>query len=227
MKLSESTINVLKSFSLVNKSIAFKPGKQLSTISPQKSIMAIAEIEDEFPSSGCFYDLVRFISVLSLFDRPELTFHSKYVTVSDAKSSVNYTFSDPSQIITPPEKEIVLPSIDATVNIRSIDLINTIKAASVLGLPELAITSDGKTINLEAMDGKNPTADRYNVVLDDNPAGTVFRAIFKIETLRLMNYDYTVSVSAKGIAKFVSRSQERPLVSYWLAMEERSTFEKS
>jgi|TARA_R110000868_G_scaffold9000_10_gene45661 hypothetical protein len=225
MKLSESTINVLKSFSLVNKSIAFKPGTTLSTISPQKSIMAKAEIEDMFPSEGCFYDLVRFISVLSLFDRPELTFHQKYVTVSDSKSSVNYTFSDPSQIITPPEKELTLPSEDVKVTIKSSDLINTIKAASVLGLPELAIASDGNTISLEAMDSKNPTADRYNVVLDSNPDNTVFKAMFKIETLRMMSYDYDVTISSKGIAKFESTTNE-PKVTYWLAMEEKSTFEK-
>ena len=72
MKLSEGTINILKSFAVINTGIEFKPGNILQTISPQKSIMAKAEIEDTLPAHGCFYELNRFLGVLSLFDQPQL-----------------------------------------------------------------------------------------------------------------------------------------------------------
>ncbi len=67
MYFSNDTVNVLKNFSQINPSIAFKPGNKLSTMSPQKSIMAIAEVQDVFSSSGAIYDLGRFFGVVSLY----------------------------------------------------------------------------------------------------------------------------------------------------------------
>ena len=128
-------------------------------------------------------------------------------------------------IVTPPAKEIQLPAIDVAVSIKWEDLSNTLKAASVMGLPEIAISSDGSVINLEAISSKNPTADKYSNVIDSNNAGKVFSAIFKIENIKVMNFDYDVELSAKGIAKFKSANDEGPKLTYWIATEGHSTFE--
>ena len=49
-----------------------------------------------------------------------------------------------------------------------------------MSLPEIAISSDdGKTISLEAISSKNPTADKYTTVIDNNNSGKVLRAVFK------------------------------------------------
>ena len=225
MKLSENTVSVLKSFAVINQGIEFKEGGVLQTISPQKSIMAKAEIEDVLPAQGCFYELNRFLGVLTLFDDAQHQFNEKFVTVHDSKRSVNYTYADPQMIVTPPAKEIQLPAIDVAVSIKWEDLSNTLKAASVMGLPEIAISSDGSVINLEAISSKNPTADKYSNVIDSNNAGKVFSAIFKIENIKVMNFDYDVELSAKGIAKFKSANDEGPKLTYWIATEGHSTFE--
>jgi|TARA_B110000908_G_scaffold5360_1_gene6827 hypothetical protein len=225
MKLSENTVSVLKSFAVINQGIEFKEGGVLQTISPQKSIMAKAEIEDVLPAQGCFYELNRFLGVLTLFDDAQLQFNEKFVTVHDSKRSVNYTYADPQMIVTPPAKEIQLPAIDVAVKVNWEDLSNTLKAASVMGLPEIAISSDGSVINLEAISSKNPTADKYSNVIDGNNAGKVFSAIFKIENIKVMNFDYDVELSSKGIAKFKSANDEGPKLTYWIATEGHSTFE--
>ncbi len=49
MQLSDNTMNVLKNFAAINPSIVIKPGNVLRTISPQKTIMAIATGVDDFP----------------------------------------------------------------------------------------------------------------------------------------------------------------------------------
>ena len=53
MKLSENTVSVLKSFAVINQGIEFKEGSTIQTISPQKSIMAKAVVDDQFPAQGC------------------------------------------------------------------------------------------------------------------------------------------------------------------------------
>ena len=65
MKLSEHTISVLKNFSMINPSVLFKPGQVIQTVSPQKTVMAKAVVEENFPVEGAVYDLGRFLGVLS------------------------------------------------------------------------------------------------------------------------------------------------------------------
>ena len=49
MKLSDSTLTVLKNFAGINNSILVKEGSQLRTISVAKNILAEADIPEDFP----------------------------------------------------------------------------------------------------------------------------------------------------------------------------------
>ena len=66
MKFSNETMTVLKSFTTINKSILLKEGSVIKTITPEKTLIAIADITDVIPSDACVYDLSRFLSILSL-----------------------------------------------------------------------------------------------------------------------------------------------------------------
>ena len=57
MKLSDSTLAVLKNFAGINNSILVKKGNQLRTISVAKNILAEAEIPEDFPRDVAIYDL--------------------------------------------------------------------------------------------------------------------------------------------------------------------------
>ena len=57
MKLSESTLSLLKNFSTINQSILFKQGTKLRTISVMKNILAEATVSEELPKDFGIYDL--------------------------------------------------------------------------------------------------------------------------------------------------------------------------
>ena len=57
MKLSDSTLSLLKNFSTINQSILFKKGNKLRTISVMKNILAEATIAEELPKDFGIYDL--------------------------------------------------------------------------------------------------------------------------------------------------------------------------
>jgi len=217
MKLSARTLHLLKNFSTINPSIVLKPGSVVSTISTNKTIMAKASITDDIPVVVAIYNLSRFISTLSLFNEPELDFGQSSVKISDGNRSVIYHYADPTIILAPPEKEIKLPSNDAECFIANKDFQSVIKALSVLGLPEIAIVGDGENITLEAIDTKNPSADTYSVIVGQSDK--VFRAIFRSENLKIMDGDYNVTISSKGISQFMGTE-----ASYWIAVESTSTF---
>ena len=56
MKLSKSTLDILKNFKEINQSILFKQGNSLKTISVMKNILAEATIEEELPRDFGIYD---------------------------------------------------------------------------------------------------------------------------------------------------------------------------
>lgn len=224
MQLCENTMNVLKNYSQINPSIQFKAGQVLATVSPQKTIMAKATIEETFPGEGAIYDLNRFLGVLSLFDEPELFFSDQKVTVQKDKKKINYTYADPQMIITPPEKEITFPDPEVSVEVSWSELQQVLRAASVMGLPEIAIIGSSGEIALSAIDSSNPTADVYSSEVGQTQ--DEFQFIFKFENLKLMNYNYLVEISDLGIAKFTSVNSYGPKMEYWIATEAKSNFEK-
>ena len=110
MKLSDSTVNLLKNFSNINQSILFKQGKSLRTISVMKNILAEATIDEDLPKDFGIYDLNQFLNGLSLYQNPDLDFlNDGYVVIKEGKSRSKYFFADPSVIVSPPEKSISLP----------------------------------------------------------------------------------------------------------------------
>ena len=107
MKLSESTLSLLKNFSTINQSILFKQGNRLRTISVMKNILAEATIGEDLPKDFGIYDLNQFLNGLALHNNPELDFEDEsYVIIKEGRSRSKYFFADPNVIITPPEKSI-------------------------------------------------------------------------------------------------------------------------
>ena len=61
MNISDNTLSVLKNFSSINQNLAVKSGNKIRTISPQKTVMAVAQVEDKFDSPFAVYDLNQFL----------------------------------------------------------------------------------------------------------------------------------------------------------------------
>ena len=57
MKISDTTFDVLKNFSTINQSLAFKAGNVIRTVSPQKNILAQAKVAESFPVDFAIYEL--------------------------------------------------------------------------------------------------------------------------------------------------------------------------
>jgi hypothetical protein len=66
MKLSETTLNVLKNFSTINTGLQVKPGQVVRTISKQQNVLAKATVPETFDSEFVIYDLNRFLGVIDI-----------------------------------------------------------------------------------------------------------------------------------------------------------------
>ena len=80
MKLSENALNVLKNFASINSGVVLNKGNVLRTISPEKSILVEATVEDDLPVPFVIYDLNQFLGNVTTLKNPELTFTKDHVT---------------------------------------------------------------------------------------------------------------------------------------------------
>jgi len=220
MKLSDKTLTLLKNFSSINQSILFKEGNNLRTISVMKNILAEAKIEEELPKDFGIYDLNQFLNGLNLHQNAELDFQNDgYVVIKEGKSRSKYFFADPNVIITPPEKDIVLPSEDVCFLLDTKELDKLLKAAAVYQLPDLSVVGEAGVVKLVVRDKKNDTSNDFSVIVGETDE--VFSFNFKVENIKILPGSYEVVISRKLLSRFKNTAFD---VTYHIALEPDSTF---
>lgn len=222
MKFSEQTLKVLKNYATINQGIVIKKGNVISTISPQKNILSEAEISDSIPQDFAVYDLNNFLSVLSLNKDPEIEFDDRNAIIKhlNGRSKLKYRFTEPTLILSPPDKKLTLPTVDVEFTLTEEDYAWILRTAPVLGSPHVAVVGDGEKVSLLTFDGANDAAHTNSIELD-TPTTATFKLIFKFDNLKMIAGTYDVQVSSKGIAHFKNTKDK---IQYWIAIESASTF---
>ena len=220
MKLSDSTLTLLKNFSNINQSILFKKGRSLRTISVMKNILAEVTINEEIPQDFGIYDLNQFLNGLSLHQSPDLDFaNDGYVVIKEGRSRSKYFFADPAVIITPPEKDITLPSEDVCFELSTQQLDKLLKAAAVYQLPDLSAVGEAGVVKLVVRDKKNDTSNEFCEIVGETNSEFSFN--FKVENIKVLPGTYDVVVSQKLLSRFTSKNHD---LTYFIALEPDSTF---
>jgi hypothetical protein len=214
MNISDNTLSVLKNFSGINQNLAVKSGNKIRTISPQKTVMAVAQVEDKFDSPFAIYDLNQFLSAVSLFEKPNFVFEDSNVVVANGKSSIRYFYADESMVMSAPERDIELPDTLVEFKLSVNDLKSTMQAASVLQAPNWSVVGNGSIIEIVVGDVKNSTSNNYRVTV--GATSEEFEVVFKVDNLKMMQRDYNVAVSSKGISHFTT---EKGDLQYFVATE--------
>ena len=222
MKLSSDTINILKNYATINQNLMIKEGKEITTMSAMKNIMARADVEETFPHDIPIYDLDNFLTSLSLFKNPNLDFQGTYVNITEennSNTSLKYFYSDAS-VVTTPTAMITMPSNEVTFVLDSSTLSDIKKASAVIGSADLVLENSKGTPSLTVKDKKNDTANSYSRGVDTQGEGK-FSFFFKVENLKLMDGKYTVQVSSKNISHMKNESTP---IEYWIALEPESKY---
>ena len=230
MNLSNDTETVLKNFSTINQNLVINPGKNISTMSAMKNIVAKAIVAEAFPQEFAIYDLNEFLAALSLFKNPELNFKDDFVVMTESNAptekSLIYWYSDLS-VVTTPTKEIKMPSSEVTFNLSSDLLSDVTKAAAVIGAPDMVLESmDLGSAVLKVADKKNDTSNNYaqhlDIWYDKGDKNVPYKFWFKVENLKLLPGSYDVQISSKKISYFKNTNVD---VEYFIALEPESSYD--
>ena len=130
-----------------------------------------------------------------------------------------FFFADPSVIVTPPDKEITLPSEDVSFELTTEQLDKLLRAASLYQLPDFSVVGENGVIKLVVCDKKNETSNSFSITVGDTEATFAFN--FKVENIKILPGTYEVAVSQKLLSRFTSKNHD---LIYYIALEPDSTF---
>ena len=218
MKLSKTTVDILKNFASINQNILIKEGNKLTTRTVAKNVFVEATVEDEFPQEFGIYNLSEFLGVVSLFSEPVFNFQNTTVEVSQGKNKVHYGFASP-EVLDYPDKNIKMPDAEVQFELSEENLKSLLKAASVLGSTDLKISGDGTQIVCTVLDPKNPSSNTFSVEVGETEH--TFDCFLKIENLKMPMGIYEASLSSKKITRFKSKTLDYTI---YIAAEKNSTW---
>ena len=221
MKFSKTTLDILKNFSSINQSILFKSGNRIRTISVAKNILAEAIVEEEFSKDFGIYDINQFLNGIDLYNQPELDFENEnFVYFKEGKSKTKYFFSDPSVIVSPPEKELVLPSQDVIFTLDTSQMKQLQRAAAIYDLDDFSAIGEYGIVRLVVRDKQNTTSNDFSIVVGETSHNFIFN--FKVDNIKVISGTYDVTISKQLLSKFSSKDYD---LNYYIALEPDSTFE--
>jgi len=213
MQISKETIDVLKNFASVNSNILIRKGKTLATISTAKNIFAKATVTEDFPVEVPIYDLNSLLALLTLMENQNVEFGDKSLTISKDGGKFEYFYSNPSVIVSAPDKSIELDN-HFQFKLAAEDVQMIVKAAAITSAPTISVVCKHQQVVLTIGDKKNDTANTYKKII--GPGLEDFECHIAVENFKIIPDAYTVTVSKK---KFFHFKHETKAIEYFIAME--------
>lgn len=208
VNIDQDTLSILKVAATINRSLAFKAGNEIKTVSASGAIVMEAVTQTTWPQDFAIYELNKLLGVLALpgFKDAELVFEDdvdSHMTIKSGSSKIKYYFS-PADFVQHPGKTIVLPKVDVEFTLQKDVLENFEKAAAALGHKSIKFKVESGKLFLIATTPEIDTSNDYVVELGDNPAED-FEASIKLENMKLVPGDFEVQLlkmGNRGISKF-------------------------
>ena len=157
---------------------------------------------------------------MGLHQNPDLDFeNSGHVVIKEGRMRSKYFFADPSVIVTPPDKNLDLPSEDVSFELNTQQLDRLLKAAAIYQLPDLSVIGQAGAVRIVARDKKNDTSNDFSIAVGETDKEFVFN--FKVENIKIIPGTYDVVVSQKLLSRFKCKDYE---LTYFIALEPDSSF---
>ena len=213
MKLSNTTLAILKNFSEINSNLTINPGNELKTIHVPPTIYATAQVEEVFDKVFGIYDLKNFLATLAMFKNPDLTFNDNYIDIiddDDPSIRTKYWNMDVNVLTKLPQLK-QFPDPVTTFKITNLNFKRIQRACNTLKCPDVVFEGkDGKIVAI-VCDLANNTQNKnsFTAILHDDYTGPDFNVHLKQEKLMIIDGDYACSLIMDKLIKL--NHAEKPI----------------
>lgn len=218
MKIEKQTIDILSNFQTINQQIVINSGHRLRTMSQSDSIVAQANVQEEFTDPIYIHDLGKLLSILSLSDENDIDVRGKDLVITQDKSVTKFRMAEPALLKKIPTGDLKFPNSYIEFDLPSSILTKTRQAKDILGFNEICFSGDGEKLYSSTINTKNPDDNSYSTIIGETDK--VFQCILETEKLKMINTDYYVRVSDKGLVHFKGNP-----IDYYITVSNKSKFE--
>jgi len=206
MKISQTTIDVLKNFSSISPTLNTDEPKCLRILSPSENIISVFDTEETF-GEFAIYDLPQFMGIISLFDLEKTDFlfdkKKECVKIKSGKTMVKYNFTDSELIpnvdkILPSKKYKALDYFTAFVDFKKEDFTKIYKAAQIMRVINVNIKVADKKGVVTVSDPSNPVTNDFKMMLPGDGEGEID---ISVDYLLMLAGDYSLSIKNNMIMK--------------------------
>jgi hypothetical protein len=216
MKISKSTLDILKNYASINTNILVREGNTLATISTGKNIFSRVTISETFDREFAIYDLNSLLALLSLMEDTDVAFGETSITIGKDRSQFEYYYADPSIVVAAPDKTIEVDEhYKFALSAEEVNMV--MKAAAIVSAPMLSVVAKGGTVTLSVGDPSTPKSNTFRHVIGESDLD--FDCRLAVENFKVISGDYDVTLSKK---KFMYLSSTSSDMKYWLALEPSS-----
>ncbi len=211
MKLSESTLETLKNFSVIRTNIVIRKGDMQRTSSEMDFLVCTVRLDQEFPEEFGIYDLSQFLNAYNALNDPRLTFEEGAVILTGNNGTVLKYYTSPVNLIKsiPVDKKLeVLP--DYSFKLTKDKYIEIISMAR-------AIAAD--TVTFDIVDGwivaqvLSVIRGEFTVKIEEMEEGDSWppnaEASINFENIKLIPDDYEVKIKTAGISQWTNFENTR------------------
>ena len=226
MKISKETLAILKNYVEINKSLYFRKGSTIMTVSGEDiTIYSRATLTESFPENFGVYDLSQFLSAIDLVDSPELIFQENSVLIRSGNRSIEWEFANVKVLDKALTKNATprLPSSGIDFSVTKKDLSDLLSAVRLFGLTQISISrGDTGKVRLSVWSEENKHANKFWIDLDQD-VSSEFNVIFSVSRLKLVSGAYDIRLSSQGDSTIYGyfKNTEKS-VEYWIVADEES-----
>lgn len=231
MKISASTIEILKNFAEINPGIVINPDSNtIRTISRSISIFAEAGIAESFPKKISLYKMDGLLTALSFTSDPEIKVQDNYLDVVGKGFRTKVVFS-PEEMIegfkNGAPKGANFPNSVLDFSLSEDVLTRFLSISGKLQLDTIEFTNRDGTLVLRAYDKLQVTENDFEMDIGEVDPAVNFRFIFKKENMVMLPGSYNVSIAVdKPVARFTMISTSTHLL-YYIVTESNSEYNKA
>lgn len=228
MKLTDTSLSILKNFSGINPNLYVNPGNVIKTRSQKQELAVKATIDVNFPVEFGIFDMGQFLSSIALVENAELEFSERSVEISGDGTRLKYNYSDKNALCIF-ETEVKMPEAKLEFTLKAADLDRLKSAASVLGHDDITfINVDGNlTARVDTVTSmnKNVASNTFDIDLGVDAGTADFCYVVKLGQLVMLPGDYTIKFASPSktthLAEFSSQQHE---LQYWIGLQRESYY---
>lgn len=192
LKLSERTLQLLANFETICPSVTLEPGKKLRTVNDASTVIAVADIDEDFQFEFPILDLTKLLAIQRLpsFKEGNIEMHQDHVLLKGNNSKLQF-WRSAKELTVIPQSEISLMSVDFEANVTPEQMKELTRACSTLGHKTVRLVATGGKTSLVGTTTTIDNSNNYTVELGETDKGD-FTMPVDVVNLKMIEGNYVI-----------------------------------